>query len=194
MVLRLRVALALSACGTAEQGDEAPAGSAASVISLDTLKGITQRLSSDEFEGREPGTPGEAKTLALLVERFQAAGLKPGNNGSWFQDVPLVELTARNVTPLTFTGGAKPLSFAYGPQMVVGSYRVAPRIDVRTATSSSSATASTRPSAAGTIMPASTCAARPSSSGQRSRLGDEDAGRPVRRARDDLLWPLDVQI
>jgi hypothetical protein len=124
-------ALSLAACGGAKRGDEAPAGSAASVISLDTLKGITQRLSSDEFEGREPGTPGEAKTLALLVERFQAAGLKPGNNGSWFQDVPLVELTARNVTPLTFTGGRQPLSFAYGPQMVVGTNRVTPRIDVK---------------------------------------------------------------
>jgi hypothetical protein len=156
-------ALSLAACGGAKRGDEAPAGSAASVISLDTLKGITQRLSSDEFEGREPGTPGEAKTLALLVERFQAAGLKPGNNGSWFQDVPLVELTARNVTPLTFTGGATPLSFAYGPQMVVGSYRVAPRIDVRNSDVVFVGYGINAPSAAGTIMPASTCAARPSS-------------------------------
>ena len=25
---------------------------------------------------------------------MKAAGLKPGNKGSWFQDVPLVEITA----------------------------------------------------------------------------------------------------
>jgi len=59
-------------------------------ISVDTLKTVDKTLSSDAFEGRAPGSPGEEKTLAYLVERFQAAGLKPGNKGSWFQDVPLV--------------------------------------------------------------------------------------------------------
>jgi Zn-dependent M28 family amino/carboxypeptidase len=108
-----------------------PTPFAAPLISEATLKEVTRVLSSDAFEGREPGTPGEAKTLAYLVEQFQAAGLKPGNNGSWFQDVPLVELNARNVSPLAFTGGSKSLSFSYGPQMVVSSYQVTPRIDVR---------------------------------------------------------------
>ena len=63
-------------------------------ISIDTLKDVTRRLSSDAFEGRAPGTAGEGKTLAYLVQRFAAAGLSPGNRGSWFQDVPLVEITA----------------------------------------------------------------------------------------------------
>jgi Zn-dependent M28 family amino/carboxypeptidase len=125
------LAIALSACGAPEQGGAPKTDSGAVVISGETLRSVTQRLSSDEFEGREPGTPGEAKTLAYLVERFQAAGLRPGNNGSWFQDVPLVELTAQNVSPLTFTGGKAPLSFAYGPQMVVGTNRVTPRIDLK---------------------------------------------------------------
>ena len=130
-VIALGLALALAACGESERSGGPATASAPVDISVETLKTVTQRLSSDEFEGREPGTPGEAKTLAYLVEQFQAAGLKPGNNGSWFQDVPLVELEAKNVSPLTFTGGAQPLSFAYGPQMVVGTNRVTPRIDVR---------------------------------------------------------------
>ena len=62
-------------------------------LSLETLKDVTRTLSSDAFEGREPGTAGEEKTLAYMVERFAAAGLQPGNHGSWFQDVPLVEIT-----------------------------------------------------------------------------------------------------
>jgi Zn-dependent M28 family amino/carboxypeptidase len=123
--------LLLAACGPAEKNGTPATASTASAISPETLRTVTERLSSDEFGGREPGTPGEAKTLAYLVERFQAAGLKPGNNGSWFQDVPLVELTARNVSPLTFSGGQAPLSFAYGPQMVVGTNRVTPRIDLK---------------------------------------------------------------
>lgn len=92
------------------------------------LKSLTERLSSDEFEGRAPGTPGEEKTLAALVAAFERAGLKPGNSGSWFQDVPLVELTASNVQPLTITGGRTPLSFGYRTDMVVGTYRLDPTI------------------------------------------------------------------
>ena len=99
-------------------------------ISVDTMKAVTKTLSSDAFEGRAPGSAGETKTLAYLQQQFAKAGLKPGNKGQWLQDVPLVEITAKNVTPLTITGGKTPLSFAYGPDMVVGTYRVTPHIDV----------------------------------------------------------------
>src|SRR5690606_11381869 len=73
-------------------------------LSEATLKEVTRTLSLDEFEGRAPGTPGEEKTLAYLVEQFERAGLQPGNNGSWFQDVPLVEIAASNHEPLTIAG------------------------------------------------------------------------------------------
>ena len=91
--------------------------------SIPTMKRLVERLSSDEFEGRAPGTIGEEKTLALLADEFGKLGLKPGNNGSWFQDVPLVEITAKTVSPLTFTGSKGTVSAAYGPEMVVGTYR-----------------------------------------------------------------------
>ncbi|GAA0676532.1 Zn-dependent M28 family amino/carboxypeptidase [Sphingomonas insulae] len=100
-------------------------------ISVDTMKAVTKTLSSDAFEGRAPGSAGEEKTLAYLQQQFAKAGLKPGNKGRWLQDVPLVEITAQNVTPLTITGGKTPLSLAYGPDMVVGTYRVTRHIDVK---------------------------------------------------------------
>jgi Zn-dependent M28 family amino/carboxypeptidase len=105
-------------------------------IPMDTMKEATRVLSSDEFEGRAPGTPGETKTLDYLVAQFQKAGLKPGNpkgpNGpSWFQDVPLVAITAKNVSALTFTGGTQPISLAYGPEFVAGTYRVTPSVAVK---------------------------------------------------------------
>ena len=63
-------------------------------------------LASDAFEGRAPGTPGEAKTVAYLVEAFRKLGLKPGNpDGTYLQKVPLVGITAA-AAPLTITGGA----------------------------------------------------------------------------------------
>src|SRR5262249_26925014 len=48
---------------------------------LDTaaLLAHTKVLSSDEYEGRAPGTKGEQLTVSYLQDQFAKAGLKPGN-------------------------------------------------------------------------------------------------------------------
>ncbi|NIJ23189.1 Zn-dependent M28 family amino/carboxypeptidase [Sphingomonas japonica] len=107
-----------------------PSTGAATAIPIEQFKDGVRELSSDAFEGRAPGTPGEEKTLAWLTKNFAAAGLQPGNDGSWFQDVPLVEITASGITPLTFSGGSEALSLKPGSDMVVTTNRVTPRIDV----------------------------------------------------------------
>lgn len=99
-------------------------------ISLSIMQGVTRTLSSDAFEGREPGTAGEGLTVNYLVEQFTAAGLQAGNGGSWFQDVPLVEITARDIAPLTIAGGAQDIAFDFGDDWVGVSYRETPRIDL----------------------------------------------------------------
>ncbi|WP_448538907.1 M28 family peptidase [Sphingobium yanoikuyae] len=110
----------------------APAAKSDAAPSIDTMKRLVKELSSDSYEGRAPGTVGEEKTLALLTAEFEKLGLKPGNKGSWFQDVPLVEITAKNVSALSFTGGKAPVTAAYGPEMVIGTYRTTqPRIEVK---------------------------------------------------------------
>jgi len=100
-------------------------------IRVQTLKDVTKTLSSNAFEGRKPTTPAEEKATAYIVERFKAAGLKPGNHGKWFQDVPLVEIAAQDVTPLTFTGGTAPVSLDYRKDMVIATYRVTPNIAIK---------------------------------------------------------------
>ena len=107
----------------------APSGTPA--ISVQTLKDVTRTLSSDAFGGRKPGTADETRTIDYIVSRFKAAGLQPGNHGSWLQDVPLVQLTAEHITPLTFTGGRTPLAFDYRKDMVIASYRVVPHVAVQ---------------------------------------------------------------
>jgi len=63
-------------------------------------------LSSDEFEGRAPGTPGEDRTVAYIAGEFQRAGLSPGApDGTFFQPVPLVGVTGRP-GPLVLRKGA----------------------------------------------------------------------------------------
>ncbi|WP_336971028.1 M28 family peptidase [Sphingobium aromaticiconvertens] len=129
-LMALAAILALSAPANAA----APKGSASTSAepSIDTMKRLVKELSSDAYEGRAPGTAGEEKTLALLATEFGKLGLKPGNNGSWFQDVPLVEITAKNVSALNFTGGKSAVSAAYGPEMVIGTYRTSqPEIAVK---------------------------------------------------------------
>ncbi|MFS2111938.1 M28 family metallopeptidase [Sphingomonas sp. Sphisp140] len=109
------------------------AGTAANAqtISADTMKEVTKELSSDAYEGRAPTTPAEDKTIAYIVQRFEKAGLKPGNKGKWTQDVPLVEITAGNVQPLVFSGGKAPVSLDYRKDMVIATYRVVPKVAVR---------------------------------------------------------------
>ncbi|NCP14320.1 MAG: M28 family peptidase [Sphingomonadales bacterium] len=92
-------------------------------LSQGTMKDVTRALSSDAFEGRMPGTPGEEKTIALMTERFKAAGLQPGNGDSWVQEVPLVEITGRDYAPLTITGKGANLSFDIRRDWVGVTYR-----------------------------------------------------------------------
>jgi Zn-dependent M28 family amino/carboxypeptidase len=128
----LAPSLALAGCTKIEEGDTAAAlpEIAAPELSVETMKSITEELSSDAYEGRAPGTPGEEKTLALLTSKFAEAGLEPGNGDSWFQDVPLVGITAKNMSPLKISGGASDLSFAFGSDYVGSSYQEQPKIDV----------------------------------------------------------------
>ena len=121
--------LALTACDAMPSlgGDSAPALDIPEVepgdISEATMVDITRELSSDEFDGRMPGTKGEELTVALLTERFEAAGLQPGNGDSWVQEVPLVEITGKNFAPLTITNGETDFAFDYGSEWVGVTYR-----------------------------------------------------------------------
>ncbi|MXO62924.1 M28 family peptidase [Qipengyuania oceanensis] len=132
-VLPLAVAGLLSACTTYAE----PEGSSLDIarvapgeISERTLKDVTRTLSSDEFEGRMPGTVGEEKTVAYLIDRFAKAGLQPGNNGSWTQDVPLVEITGSDFSELRIGGPAADMRFAPSKDYVAVTYREAPSIAI----------------------------------------------------------------
>jgi Zn-dependent M28 family amino/carboxypeptidase len=83
-------ALALAAT---QAGAQAPAKAAAAITEAGLL-GHIKVLASDEFEGRSPGTPGEAKSVAYIEQQFKQLGLRPGNpDGSYRQAVPLLGMT-----------------------------------------------------------------------------------------------------
>ena len=87
------------ASSTVDAGPSVPGGHVAigqlPDIDMAAVLTHTKALSSDEFEGRLPGTKGEELTVAYLVDQFKKAGLKPGNpDGTYIQKVPLVGITA----------------------------------------------------------------------------------------------------
>jgi len=96
----------------------------ASRIDESAFRSHIEMLSSDAFEGRSPSSPGEARTLAYIAERFKAAGLAPGNGDSYFQNVPLVTMTATS-EPLTFRRDGVALQvLEQGPDTVTWSKHV----------------------------------------------------------------------
>ena len=62
-------------------------------FSKDSLTQHIIALASDEFQGRRPFTAGETRTVDYLSKSFANLGLEPGNGNSYFQDVPMVEIT-----------------------------------------------------------------------------------------------------
>jgi Zn-dependent M28 family amino/carboxypeptidase len=63
------------------------------LFNADSLAKNISVLSSDEFLGRKPFTEGENKTINYLKEQFSTIGAEPGNGNSYFQDVPMVNIT-----------------------------------------------------------------------------------------------------
>ena len=80
----------------------------------------TEVLSTDEYEGRAPATKGEELTIAYLENAFKEVGVQPGNNGSYFQTVPVTEITTDPNTSLTLAGTDYSVELAYQEHMMVG--------------------------------------------------------------------------
>ena len=80
------------------------------ISAADMMRHI-QVLASDQYQGRAPGTEGERLATSYIVEQLRARGLEPaGENGSWFQPVPLVDRATRS-EDLSWTAGGRTLPF-----------------------------------------------------------------------------------
>jgi Zn-dependent M28 family amino/carboxypeptidase len=100
-------------------------------ITADLLRKHMVKLSSDELEGRAPGSPGEEKTIAYLTETFRSMGLAPGNpDGTYVQDVPLVGITPEPDMSLTLTKGGEAKVLSPGKDYVAFTKRVVDSIDM----------------------------------------------------------------
>ena len=113
------VALGVFACSPgAERSSRDTTVSAAamqpalSAITSENLLQHINRLASDGFEGRGPGTAGEDSSVAYITEQFKAIGLAPGNpDGTYIQPVSMIGYTSHPEGSITAGGKTMRLKF-----------------------------------------------------------------------------------
>ena len=61
-------------------------------------------LASDSLQGRKPFTKGEELTVDYLKNEMQDMGIEPGNGDSYYQKVPMVEITGHPAEEMKISG------------------------------------------------------------------------------------------
>ncbi|MBE7218211.1 MAG: M20/M25/M40 family metallo-hydrolase [Caulobacteraceae bacterium] len=98
------------------------------------LSATVKVLASDAFQGRAPGTLGEARTIAYLTARFKALHLEPGGpRGSWTQSVPLVRTRISAPPVLRVVGMGAPIVWRQMDQAYVSTVRPVDRVAITSA-------------------------------------------------------------
>jgi Zn-dependent M28 family amino/carboxypeptidase len=114
----------------ASAGAQAAAPASSGPIDPARLSETVRILASDAFEGRAPGTAGEAKTIDWLAHAFAALGLQPGGeHGGWTQRVPMVRTQLQ--MPGTVEIGGK--TMALGSDVYFSTVRPVDRVTIAAA-------------------------------------------------------------
>jgi Zn-dependent M28 family amino/carboxypeptidase len=93
-------------------------------ISHTRIRAHTKYLSSDVMEGRGVGSRGERVATEYLATQFALAGALPaGDNGTYFQSVPLVGIEPTGAATLSAVSKGRTLTFAWLDEFVGGSER-----------------------------------------------------------------------
>lgn len=114
------MALFTLACSSSEESLQ----KAENVISTVRMKTYIQELASDEYQGRKPFSKGETKTIQYIANQYQEIGLEPVQNSSYFQEVPLVEISLTAPKYLNIESSTKFEKLNYGTDFVAFSRRI----------------------------------------------------------------------
>jgi len=94
-----------------------------------TLRAHTELLSDPLFEGRAPGTRGGLLTAKYIAAQFQTYGLEP-LGGSYFQNVPIVNLRALPTTMTFRAASGATVELAYGTEFTAQSGECLPEVQL----------------------------------------------------------------
>ena len=100
-------------------------------ITATDLENYVKSLGSDEFMGRKPFTEGEKITVNYLAEELKKIGFEPVFNGSYFQPVPMVEISSKTEGNSTIVSAGKTLEFSAPDDIAVTSPRLTREISVK---------------------------------------------------------------
>jgi Zn-dependent M28 family amino/carboxypeptidase len=125
LLLALPLALFLYACSPE------PSAPPEVDISASRIAAHTKFLSIDEMGGREPGTPSEILTTEYIAAQFAMAGIPPaGDDGTYFQRVPLVGVKSLPETTLHWQQGARRISMTYLDDFVAVNHQQLPSAEI----------------------------------------------------------------
>ena len=122
----LSLAVLAAACQPLDEGSVPASG-----IDAESLLAHIRTLSSDEFEGRAPGSPGGERTVEYLTEQFRQLGLASGNpDGTYLQAVPLVGITPQPGGALELGDGDRSTTLEPGADYVAYTKRVVDEVEM----------------------------------------------------------------
>jgi len=99
-------------------------------ITTSDLENYVKSLGSDEFMGRKPFTPGEKITIDYLAQQLERIGFEPAFNGSYFQPVPMIEISSSVINPVVIKSGKTSFSFNAPDDMAVTSPQISDEIKI----------------------------------------------------------------
>lgn len=94
---------------------------ASATITAEELRDYTRILGADSMMGRKPFTPGEAITVNYLAGELEKIGFTPAFGDSWFQEVPMVEITTVVQGPAVITAAGRKIEFTAPDEIAVES-------------------------------------------------------------------------
>lgn len=97
------------------------AEAAAATIDAEYLRDLVAQLSSDELQGRAPGSPGDTEARRIMAEEMAAIGLEPAGETGWEQPMTLVGITAEVPETWTFDVGDETVTLDSGEDFIAAS-------------------------------------------------------------------------
>jgi len=102
-------------------------------INEEQLAQYVKDLASDKFQGRKPFSTGEVITIEYLKNQFEKLGLDPANGNSYFQEVPMVQVTVSPDENMNIKTSKGQLKLNYKDDYVAFSKQLVDKISIENA-------------------------------------------------------------